>query len=118
MDHNPRKLKQFVNLFRFRLFLAKAMGYLDESSLSPLAESAAPDKLSAQQIAKLVALEVACPKDMSEVRSRSDDELLAAIRACPDEDQTAIRAMLADQEGENGLYSLEHAPLSRYFHLG
>jgi hypothetical protein len=52
-DNNPRRIKQFINMFRLRALLAGRTGMLTDN--------AAPSQLTFQQLAKLVAIELRWP---------------------------------------------------------
>lgn len=124
LEHNPRRLKQFVNLFRLRLYLAGVMHLLDIPTLDPtVKERRDTNKLSAHDIAKLVALDLCCPQTMAKVREQSSvaiDTLLARVRNEHLESRlSAISKMIdhkpADASSSDSSYDLGKAPLSRYF---
>lgn len=77
-----------------------------------------PRKLSAHHIAKLVALVIACPKELNDLRKRAGFELLKDNRECPDASQREIQVMLDYQSHHGAAYNLESAPLRLYFYLG
>lgn len=124
LENNPRKLKQFVNLFRLRLYLAAAMNFLDlpdrddgESEAKP-PRSASADKLSPHQLAKLVALELAAPSEMTNVREKPSSQLFAALQsAFPETTKPALNALVSHRDSkEPEAYDLEKVALEVYFH--
>jgi len=56
LDNNPRRIKQFINLFRLRAFIAKETGLLDITG-----ESSANDLLTLEQLGKFVAISLKWP---------------------------------------------------------
>jgi formylglycine-generating enzyme required for sulfatase activity len=56
LDNNPRRIKQFINLFRLRAFIAKETGLLDI-----IRESSANDLLTLEQLGKFVAISLKWP---------------------------------------------------------
>ena len=56
LDNNPRRIKQFINLFRLRAFIAEVTGLLDI-----MGESAANDLLTLEQLGKFVAISLKWP---------------------------------------------------------
>lgn len=122
LDNNPRKLKQFVNLFRLRLYLAAAMELLDLRSLhdaqstKAVPRSASVDHLSAHHLAKLVALELAAPWAMARIRDLPSAEANKALAArFPKAEFPEINTLM--QHGRPApAYDLAKAPLGTYFH--
>ncbi|MBB5032975.1 KAP family P-loop NTPase fold protein [Prosthecobacter vanneervenii] len=124
LERNPRRLKQFVNLFRLRLFLATAMELLDRTSLDPQEKHRHfPGTLSVHDIAKLVALDLCCPQTMSGLREEAGVSLETikerVKKEHPEPRQAVILKMLdsginGDPES-NSAYDLSKAPLEMYF---
>jgi len=56
LDNNPRRIKQFINLFRLRAFIAKETGLLDI-----IRESSANDLLTLEQLGKFVDISLKWP---------------------------------------------------------
>lgn len=123
LEHNPRKLKQFVNLFRLRLYLAGALDLLDIDTLDPSKTTVKPNMLSAHHLAKLVALDLICPQSMGSLRSDSSlgyarlKELSEQERK---ENEKAISAMLnhgrsLNPRFDDTIYDMNKAPLEIYF---
>lgn len=124
LEHNPRRLKQFVNLFRLRLYLAAAMKLLDIPTLDPeQKERVNTGKLSAHDLAKLVALDLSCPQTMTKMRERSSVTHDTLTKEISDEHQgsraVSILKMMehtpsADKQA-NAVHDLSKAPLDKYF---
>lgn len=124
LENNPRKLKQFVNLFRLRLYLAAAMNFLDlpdrddgkleEEPLRP----ASANKLSPHHLAKLVALELAAPSEMTDIREKPLSKLFDALLfAFPADTKPALNTLVSYRDPvQPEAYDLEKAPLEVYFH--
>lgn len=125
LENNPRKLKQFVNLFRLRLYLTAAMNFLDlpgrdaeKLDVDPLRRMA-PGKLSVHHLAKLVALELAAPSEMAAIRETRPERMFEALEAAfPANEKPLLNALVAsrdvfDPEG----YDLGSAALDAYFHF-
>lgn len=125
LENNPRKLKQFVNLFRLRLYLTAAMNFLDlpdrdaeKLDIDPLRRMA-PGKLSVHHLAKLVALELAAPSEMAAIREKRTDRMFQALEAAfPADEKPLLNALVVsrdpfDPEG----YDLSKAALDAYFHF-
>lgn len=124
LEHNPRRLKQFVNLFRLRLYLAAAMNLLDIATLDPeQKERVQTGKLSAHDLAKLVALDLCCPQTMTKVRemtSVTHDTLKKQISTEHIESRAASILKMVDHRPAGakeaaGPYDLARAPLDKYF---
>jgi hypothetical protein len=107
LENNPRKLKQFVNLLRLRLYLASA------ARLLHIEEGASTDRLTVGQLAKLVALELADPAAMATVREQggSPESLRDAFQNRPG-CQAWFSATTDDKSADN----LMTVNLSCYFH--
>lgn len=74
LGHNPRRLKQFLNLFRLRTFIAAETGLFD------LPDGAAPEVgLTLQQLGKFVALGLRWPLLLTDLGRRPG--LLSALQA-------------------------------------
>ncbi len=56
LDNNPRRLKQFINLFRLRAFIAKETGLFDT-----LEDSSVEEELALQQLGKFVVISLKWP---------------------------------------------------------
>lgn len=124
LENNPRKLKQFVNLFRLRLYLAAAMNFLDlpdrddgKSYVEPLRPTA-KDKLSPHHLAKLVALELATPSEMTDIREKSPQRLFQALQsAFPADGKPALFELMMHRDPlYPDAYDLGKAALDTYFH--
>lgn len=72
LDGNPRRLKQFLGLYRLRTYLAKRTGLLAIRENQPQITA-----VSLQQLGKFAALELRCPKLLLE--AASDSGLLARL---------------------------------------
>lgn len=62
LDNNPRRIKQFVNLFRLRIYIAKKTGLLDHYD-----DLSGDEGLTLEQLGKIVAINIKWPlllKDM------------------------------------------------------
>jgi len=123
LENNPRRLKQFVNLLRLRLLLAAAMDLLDADTLSADVLVVKEGKLSAHQLAKLVALDLMCPQSMAKMRGNPGiwySTLADLAKAENAERSDAITVMLNHGRRLNpdplrNLYVLDGAPLEAYF---
>lgn len=123
LENNPRRLKQFVNLLRLRLLLAAAMDLLDADTLSADVLVVKEGKLSAHQLAKLVALDLMCPQSMAKMRGNPGiwySTLTDLAKAENAERSDAITVMLNHGRRLNpdplrNLYVLDGAPLEAYF---
>lgn len=124
LEHNPRRLKQFVNLFRLRLYLAAAMKLLDIPTLDPeQKERVNAGKLSAHDLAKLVALDLSCKQTMKKMRERSSVTHDTLTKEIASEHQGSRAASIlkmmehtpsADMQA-NAVHDLSKAPLDKYF---
>ncbi|MCD4780963.1 MAG: SUMF1/EgtB/PvdO family nonheme iron enzyme, partial [Candidatus Omnitrophica bacterium] len=56
LDNNPRRIKQFINLFRLRAFIAKETGLLDITG-----KSSPDDLLTLEQLGKFIAISLKWP---------------------------------------------------------
>jgi len=116
LENNPRRLKQFVNLLRLRLYLAGALKVLDRDTLWPGVTTVKKDMLSGHQIAKFVALDLTCPQSMNKVRNR---ELLywTDLASAVAEEQKMLATVFALmlRRGEGPVYSMSEAVLPLYF---
>ena len=72
LDWNPRRLKQFLNLFRLRAYIASATGLFDQVGESPA--------LTLQQLGKFTAIGIKWPLLMIELAK--DEDLLANLQKC------------------------------------
>ncbi|MFO1484767.1 MAG: P-loop NTPase fold protein [Verrucomicrobiaceae bacterium] len=124
LENNPRKLKQFVNLFRLRLYLAAAMNFLDlpehdadKQDVEPMSP-VAPGKLSVYHMAKLVALDLALPAEMSAIRDAPSQKIYPALeRACPADTRPALHDLIVSRDVfQPDAYDLGKAGLEAYFH--
>jgi hypothetical protein len=124
LENNPRKLKQFVNLFRLRLYLAAAMNFLDlpehdadKQDVEPLSP-VAPGKISVYHMAKLVALDLALPAEMSAIRDAPSQKIYPALeRACPADTRPALHDLIVSRDVfQPDAYDLGKAGLEAYFH--
>jgi hypothetical protein len=125
LENNPRKLKQFVNLFRLRLYLTAAMNFLDlpdrdaeKSDVEPLRPST-PGKLSVHHLAKLVALELAAPSEMAAIRETPPERMFEALEATFTADERPLlNALVTSRDAyEPEGYDLGKAALDAYFHF-
>ena len=90
LDNNPRRLKQFVNLFRLRAFIAAETGLFDEP------EAASLEPLTVEQLGKFVALGLRWPLLLADVEN--DHRLLGALQTTAlDGDDAAPRSPLAER---------------------
>jgi len=107
LENNPRKLKQFVNLLRLRLYLASA------ARLLHIEEGPSSDQLTVGQLAKLVALELSDPAAMAAVRERggSPDSLRQAFKDVP-----GCEPWLLEPSDDKSADNLMTVNLSCYFH--
>jgi putative sterol carrier protein len=89
LEFNPRRVKQFLNLFRLRVFIAAETGLFDESEHAPL---------TLEQIAKLTALLLRWPLLIPPIQEKRDflDELETAARGSTPAAKPEIRRWLAD----------------------
>lgn len=124
LENNPRRLKQFVNLFRLRLYLAAAMNLLDIATLDPTEKRRQrSEMLSAHDIAKLVALDLCCPQTMAEARDEPSVVIDVLIKRAQEEHAdprlSAISRMVRFRpEGapaDDTAFDLGAAPLEKYF---
>lgn len=105
LENNPRKLKQFVNLLRLRLYLAASANLLD-------IEGSKDDQLTVHHLAKLVALELADPGAMFTVREQGGTySALKAVFAL-----NALALALIDKDSSIPGHNLAKANLNGYFH--
>jgi KAP family P-loop domain len=124
LENNPRKLKQFVNFFRLRLYLAAALNFLDLPDREANKSEAEPPrtipqgKLSVHHLAKLVALELAAPSEMTTIREATSEHLFEELKkAFPADTKPALHALINyrnDTEPEG--YDLANANLHAYFY--
>ncbi len=70
LDWNPRRIKQFLNLFRLRAYIAAATGLFDQIGDSPA--------LTLEQLAKFTAIGVKWPLLMVDLEQ--DEQLLAKLQ--------------------------------------
>ena len=105
LENNPRKLKQFVNLLRLRLYLAASANLLD-------IEGSKDDQLTVHHLAKLVALELADPGAMFTVREQGGTH--AALKTVFALNLLAIA--LIDKDSSLPGHDLAKANLNGYFH--
>lgn len=124
LENNPRRLKQFVNLFRLRLYLAAAMNLLDIATLDPTERRRQrSEMLSAHDIAKLVALDLCCPQTMAEAREEPSVAIDVLIKRAQEEHAdlrlSAISRMISfepeSDPTEASAFDLGTAPLTKYF---
>lgn len=124
LEHNPRRLKQFVNLFQLRLYLTAAMKLLDITTLAPdQKERVNASNVSAHDLAKLVALDLSCPQTMSQIRERvsvTHDTLTKEISNEHQPSRTSsilqmMEHMPSADKKDNAVYDLSKAPLDKYF---
>lgn len=123
LENNPRRLKQFVNLLRLRLYLAAALELLDVRTVSAGVAEVDKDKLSVHHLAKLVALDLMCPQSMAKMRGNPGiwySTLTDLAKAENAERSDAITVMLNHGRRLNpdplrNLYVLDGAPLEAYF---
>jgi hypothetical protein len=125
LENNPRKLKQFVNLFRLRLYLAAAMNFLDlpdrdaeNSDVEPF-RTVPQGKLSVHHLAKLVALELAAPAEMATIREKRPEQMYRALEASfPADTKPVLYDLVASRDVfEPQSYDLAKAGLDAYFHF-
>lgn len=122
LDFNPRRVKQFVNLFRLRIRLAAELGFFRTSENSEFEDSG----LTMEQMGKLAAIELGAPRIFAAIR-RYPDGLAAEVypRFLGDilESDPMISAFLdvspqgATSETEDR-WSLRSTDLSAYFRIG
>ena len=110
LDWNPRRLKQFLNLFRLRAYIASATGLFDEIGESPA--------LTLEQLGKFTAIGVKWPLLMVELTK--DEQLLANLQKCVLNKQKydgtttywgsepKLLELLFDRAEKQPDYSLEH----------
>ena len=98
LDYNPRRIKQFINLFRLRVFIASNTGLFDEVD----GEGSEPlPPLTLEQLGKFTALCLKYP--LLRVDLEKDDTLLAKLHkyACRDQpyrtDGSKLSNRLADR---------------------
>jgi hypothetical protein len=126
LDYNPRRIKQFVNLFRLKAYIANQVGLLDEQLGPPL--------LTLEQLAKFVAAVLVWPGLLStlderpslleRLEGRADGKLeqkdLDYIETCWWEEprlQSLLRYGLTDESGqprsEGWRYSFAKVPMEK-----
>jgi hypothetical protein len=71
LDHNPRRIKQFINLFRLKVFIASNTGLFDEVKLKETEQALPP--LTLEQLGKFTALCMKYP--LLRVDLAKDDKL-------------------------------------------
>jgi len=76
LDHNPRRIKQFINLFRLKVFIASNTGLFDEVKLKEMDQALPP--LTMEQLGKFTALCMKYP--LLRVDLAKDDKLLANLQ--------------------------------------
>lgn len=94
LDHNPRKLKQFLNLFRLRTYLAHTTGLFDEVR----GDDDVQEALTLEQLGKFVAIGIRWPRLMRDVQR--EDGLLVELE----------RNALKRVHGPVASETLEHLP--------
>ena len=104
LDYNPRRIKQFINLFRLRVFIASNTGLFDEVD----GEGSEPlPPLTLEQLGKFTALCLKYP--LLRVDLEKDDTLLAKLHkyACRDQpyrtDGSKLSNRLADRSSSVSL---------------
>ena len=108
LDHNPRRLKRFVNLLRLRLYLAAAAGIFE----SDADHHPDPGKLTFPQLAKLVALDIAHPEQMSSFRKKTNHSGQSLTTIFKDVPHALTLIKLSEDKPQ---CSLENVVLSIYF---
>ena len=73
LDNNPRRIKQFVNLFKLRVYIAKKTGLLDLSD-----DPSGDENLTFEQLGKFVAISLRWPLLLKEIET--DPELLLRLQ--------------------------------------
>jgi len=108
LDHNPRRLKQFINLLRLRLYLAAAAGIFESDADQHLDSG----KLTFPQLAKLVALDLAHPELMSSFR-KSNNHTGESLETLFNDKPLALN--LINLSEQHPPCSLKSVVLSTYF---
>ncbi|MBE9517687.1 MAG: SUMF1/EgtB/PvdO family nonheme iron enzyme [Bacteroidetes bacterium] len=73
LENNPRRIKQFVNLFRLRVYIAKKTGLFDLSD-----DPSGDENLTLEQLGKFVAISLRWPLLLKEIET--DPELLKRLQ--------------------------------------
>jgi len=73
LENNPRRIKQFVNLFRLKVYIAKKTGLLDLSD-----DLSGDENLTLEQLGKFVAISLRWPLLLKEIET--DPELLLRLQ--------------------------------------
>ncbi len=109
LDWNPRRLKQFLNLFRLRAYIASATGLFDQVGESPA--------LTLQQLGKFTAIGIKWPLLMIELAK--DEDLLANLHKKKYDSTTTywgserkLLELLFDR-AEDSAYSLEQVKVQK-----
>ena len=104
LGDNPRRLKQFINVFRLRAFIAYETGLLR------------PGRMTPQQLGKLVGLQMRWPLKMAAYSRRS--ESLRQLQANPSDPDAEFMALLDLTGGPDGnIWSLKQADLEGFFRI-
>ena len=118
LENNPRRLKQFINLFRLRLYLANLMSLLDVGTLQRGAkERYEHTKLSVSDIAKLVTLDLAFPEKMREIREgvyETDHKRFREMLTTEDKHHQRLIDYILEC-GTGAACDMKKAPLDHYF---
>lgn len=85
LDNNPRRIKQFINMFRLRAFIASETGLLGTPE--------SPRVFTLQQIGKFVALWLRWPMLLDDLKN--DPDLLAKLEMAADtSDETSVEPVV------------------------
>jgi hypothetical protein len=87
LDFNPRRIKQFVNLFRLHSYLAESRGLFD-----PNPDDLYAPRLTPQKLGKFVALSIIFPRMLADIEV--DPTMLSRLQKLVDEQFGATDGML------------------------